>query len=54
MERRAIGGWVFIVVAFVFLAIGAFGTPRRPAFTVIGIAFFVIGFAVRRRARRGR
>ncbi len=52
MNRRSLAGWLFIVVAFVFLAIGAFGTPRRPVYTILGIAFFVIGFAMRQRARR--
>lgn len=49
--RSSVAAWLFIVAAFVFLAVGAFGTPRRPAFTIIGIAFFVIGFAARRRGR---
>ena len=49
--RSTLASWLFIAVAFVFLAVGAFGTPRRPTFTVIGIAFFVVGFAARRRQR---
>jgi len=51
--RSALAAWLLIVVAFVFLAIGAFASPRRPAYTILGIAFFIIGFAARRRGRRG-
>ncbi len=52
--RPAIAAWLFIFAAFVFLAIAAFGTPRRPAFTTIGIALFIVGFIARRRGRRTR
>ena len=50
--RSALTAWLFIVVALVFLAVGAFGTPPRPIFTILGIALFIVGFAVRRRGRR--
>ncbi len=50
--RSSIAAWLFIAAAFVFLAIGAFGTPRRPVYTVIGIALFIVGFAARQRGRR--
>jgi hypothetical protein len=52
MRSSALAPWLFIVVAFVFLAVGAFASPRRPVYTILGIAFFVIGFAARRRRRR--
>ncbi len=52
MRLSSLVPWLFIVAAFVFLAIGAFGTPRRPVFTVLGIALFIVGFAARQRARR--
>ena len=50
--RSTIAAWLFIVAGFLFLAEGAFGTPRRPTFTIIGITFFIIGFVARRRGRR--
>ncbi len=51
--RSSLAAWLFIAAAFVFLAIGAFGAPRRPAYTTIGIALFIVGFVARRRGRRG-
>jgi membrane-bound ClpP family serine protease len=52
VRSQALAAWLFIVAAFVFLAVGAFGTPRHPVFTILGIAFFIVGFTGRRRGRR--
>ncbi len=50
--RSTLAAWLFIAAGFVFLAVGAFGTPRHPVYTILGIVFFVVGFTARRRSRR--
>lgn len=52
--RSTLAPWLAILAAFIFLGIGLFGSPRRPVYTILGIAFFVVGFAIRRSRRQTR